>query len=147
MQKHLAASIPGCLFSCCFRTFSISLERFLASPPPSARPSSPCPPFFSQQITVESYRRGRAARKPYVLSTFLNGSSGNFRLDVFVCLLRTVNELRSRSSATWDSNDNRITITILRSYIGISLIDFILIPFDLFLTSELRLYNVRGTRE
>lgn len=88
---------PGCLFSCCFRTFSISLERF-----PALLATVSSPPFFSQQITVEPYRRRRKARKPYVLSMFLNGSSGNFRFDVFVCLLRTINELRQRPTLRYE---------------------------------------------
>lgn len=101
MQKHLSPrEHPSCLFSCCFRTFSISLERFLRS----FRLTLPLS--FSRQITDESCRGKRKARKPHVLSLsrspsfcpILNTSSGNFRFDVFVCLLRTINELQAQHS-------------------------------------------------
>lgn len=42
---------PGCLFSCCFRIFSISLERFFPRLASSPRHASLRPFFFSRQIT------------------------------------------------------------------------------------------------
>lgn len=116
---------PSCLFSCCFRTFSISLETFLRSPR-LALPLS-----FSRQITDESCRRKRKAReKPYVslsVSLSLFASEYVFReLPVrrffFICsLLHTINELQaaqhSRSAQElayiYKFNNNRSTLYVV----------------------------------
>lgn len=79
----------GCLFSYCFRIFSISLERFFTR-------------FFAilslslsllQQITEEHFKKGEN-RENLIFSMVFNRSSLNFCLDVRVCLLHQVNELR-----------------------------------------------------